>query len=102
MSTEESAGVRHGWVDDVPVAWIEPPWRCGSRTCALDDPGRLLPQGHAGGHAQWWFDRLNPLTNIGAHAHGPAIAFECGADDSRDPELTRRCLAWLAQPDGQP
>ncbi|MEU8319407.1 prolyl oligopeptidase family serine peptidase [Nonomuraea sp. NPDC048881] len=109
--------------------------------CALDDPARLLPQGHAGRHAQWWFDRLNPLTNIGAYAHGPAIAFECGADDShvppqgalrfretiehvyprhagrirvtvhpgtghldaaRDPELTRRCLAWLAQPGGQP
>ncbi|MGR6913428.1 hypothetical protein ACU635_04165 [[Actinomadura] parvosata] len=61
-----------------------PDWtRPGMRD--LRDPDRLLPQGQAGAYAQWFYDRLDPLTHLDAYAHGPAIAFECAADDTHVP-----------------
>lgn len=61
-----------------------PDWtRPGMRD--LMDPARLLPQGQADAYAQWFYDRLDPLTHLDAYAHGPAITFECGADDTHVP-----------------
>jgi fermentation-respiration switch protein FrsA (DUF1100 family) len=45
----------------------------------------VLPQGDADSYAQWFFDRLDPLTHLDSYAHGPAILFECGADDVHVP-----------------
>jgi len=51
----------------------------------LFDPYRVLPQGQADAYAQWFHDQLDPLTHLHAYAHGPAITFECGADDTHVP-----------------
>jgi dienelactone hydrolase len=51
----------------------------------LAHPARLLPQGTADAYAQWFYDRLDPITHIDAYAHGPAIAFECGQEDVHVP-----------------
>jgi pimeloyl-ACP methyl ester carboxylesterase len=57
-----------------------PDWtRPGMRD--IRDPSRVLPQGDADSYAQWFFDRLDPMTHLDRYAHGPAILFECGADD---------------------
>ena len=61
-----------------------PDWtRPGMRD--IRDPSRVLPQGDAGSYAQWFFDRLDPLTHVENYAHRPAILFECGADDVHVP-----------------
>jgi dienelactone hydrolase len=61
-----------------------PDWtRPGMRD--LTDPSAVLPQGQADSYAQWFYDRLDPLTHLAAYAHGPAITFECGADDTHVP-----------------
>lgn len=49
------------------------------------DPSRVLPQGTADAYAQWFYDRLDPLTHLNAFARGPAITFECAADDTHVP-----------------
>jgi uncharacterized protein len=51
----------------------------------LTDPSRVLPQGQADAYAQWLYDQLDPLTHLDAYSHGPAITFECGADDTHVP-----------------
>ncbi len=51
----------------------------------LFDPYRVLPQGQADAYPQWFHDQLDPLTHLHAYAHGPAITFECGADDTHVP-----------------
>ncbi|MFF0866435.1 hypothetical protein ACFYUV_32090 [Nonomuraea sp. NPDC003560] len=61
MSTEESEGVRHGWVDDVPVAWIEPPAGAGGATVAL-----WLP--HLGGSTQACLPAMRELAGQGMTA----------------------------------
>lgn len=64
----------------------------------LADPARLLPQGRADAHARWFAARLDPLTHLDAYAHGPAITFECGTDDTHVPaEAALRFQAALAE-----
>ena len=61
-----------------------PDWtRPGMRD--ISDPSRVLRQGDADAYAQWFFDRLDPLTHVDNYAHGPAILFECGAADVHVP-----------------
>lgn len=61
-----------------------PDWtRPGMRD--LRDPSRILPQGDADGYAQWFYAHLDPMTHLDSYARGPAIAFECGAEDSHVP-----------------
>lgn len=61
-----------------------PDWtRPGMRV--LDDPSRLVDQGHAGPAARSFYDRLDPMTHLDAYTRGPAIAFESGAADSHVP-----------------
>jgi len=47
--------------------------------------GQLVQVGPAGGYAQFFYDHVNPLTNLRGYAHCPAITFECGAEDDHVP-----------------
>lgn len=38
-----------------------------------------------GGYARYFYDALDPLTHLATYAHGPAITFECGAEDTHVP-----------------
>jgi uncharacterized protein len=61
-----------------------PDWtRPGMRK--LDDPELMLEQGDADPYARWLYERLDPCRNLDAYARGPAIAFECGGDDTHVP-----------------
>jgi fermentation-respiration switch protein FrsA (DUF1100 family) len=51
----------------------------------LTDPETVLPQPEPDRYARWFYDRLDPLSHLDRYAHGPAIAFECGADDTHVP-----------------
>jgi uncharacterized protein len=51
----------------------------------ISDPSRPLAQGDADSYAQWFYDHLDPLTHVENYAHGPAILFECGAEDVHVP-----------------
>jgi pimeloyl-ACP methyl ester carboxylesterase len=51
----------------------------------IQSPGTLLPTGTPDAYAQYFYDLLNPLTHVEHYAHGPAITFECGADDTHVP-----------------
>lgn len=74
-----------------------PDWtRPGMRD--IRDPSRVLPQGDADSYAQWFFDRLDPLTHVDNYAHGPAILFECGAGDTHvPPDGAQRFAAALGE-----
>jgi uncharacterized protein len=47
--------------------------------------GRLVPEGHPDAYAAFFYRHINPLTNLAGFARGPAIAFECGAEDDHVP-----------------
>jgi uncharacterized protein len=58
-----------------------PDWtRPGMRD--IGDPSQVMPQGEPDAYAQWFYDHLDPLSHLSHYAHAPAIAFECGADDT--------------------
>ena len=64
----------------------------------IRDPSRVLPQGDADASAQWFFDHPDPLTHVENYAHGPAILFECGADDLHvPPDGAQRFAAALGE-----
>ena len=50
-----------------------------------DDPSTLLWQGSADAYAEWFYESLDPVTHLHRYAHGPAIAFESGQDDTHVP-----------------
>ena len=61
-----------------------PDWtRPGMRD--IRDPSRVLPHGRPDAYAQWFYNHLDPLSHLSHYAHAPAIAFECGADDTHVP-----------------
>jgi uncharacterized protein len=74
-----------------------PDWtRPGMRDIA--DPSRVLPQGEPDAYAQWFYNHLDPLSHFSHYAHAPAIAFECGADDTHvGPEGALRFRDALAK-----
>jgi len=47
--------------------------------------GALVAAGEPGAYASFFYDRIDPLTNLGSYAHRPAMTFECGADDDHVP-----------------
>jgi uncharacterized protein len=59
--------------------WLRP----GMRT--LGDAPQLMDPGTADAYAQFFYDRLNPITHLDAYAHRPSITFECGAEDQHVP-----------------
>lgn len=48
-------------------------------------PGTPLPPGKADQYAEYFYHRLNPLTNLASYAHDPAIYFLCGEKDTHVP-----------------
>jgi uncharacterized protein len=64
----------------------------------IGDPSRVLPQGEPDAYAQWFYHQLDPLSHLSHYAHAPAIAFECGADDTHvGPEAALRFRDALAK-----
>lgn len=51
----------------------------------LSKPGVVLSAGEPDAYAQYFYDHLNPLTHLAAFAHGPAILFVCGEQDTHVP-----------------
>ena len=45
-------------------------------------PGTLAPSGEPDAYAQYFYGQLNPLTHLENYAHGPAISFVCGQEDT--------------------
>lgn len=67
-----------------------------------DEPTRPLPPGRPDRLSQWYYDHLNPMTNLERFTGRPAILFECGAEDTLVPaEAATRFRQSLAQPDQQ-
>ncbi|KXP00657.1 hypothetical protein AXK61_14615 [Tsukamurella pseudospumae] len=92
-----AGGVSMGGDVAVALAGIDPRVR---RVCALastpdwtrphmrllDDPTRLLDQGHADSYAQWFCDALNPRANLDRYLRRDlAIAFHNGSADRHVP-----------------
>lgn len=47
--------------------------------------GSLVPAGEPDAYASYFYDRINPLTNLRSYSHRPAMAFECGEKDDHVP-----------------
>jgi len=59
--------------------------------------GKLVGPGTPDTYAQWFYERLDPITHLDGYAHKPAMAFECGADDDHVPaDGAQRFKALLA------
>jgi hypothetical protein len=69
---------------------------------AREDPSRVLPQGTADTHAQWFYDQLDPLTHLERYKRGTAVSFGCGEDDTHiSPDWALRFQAELIRLDPQ-
>lgn len=61
-----------------------PDWtRPGMRTMGEDSV--LIDQGQADRYAQWFFDRLDPISHLGGYERDVAISFQCGGADQHVP-----------------
>ena len=49
------------------------------------NPEILLDPGKPDAYAQYFYDRLNPLTHLDAYSRGPAMNFLCGERDTHVP-----------------
>jgi hypothetical protein len=67
--------------------------------------GQLVQFGKVGAYAQFFYEHINPLTNMNGFADCPAITFECGAEDDHVPPdgalrfQTALRQTYLEQPD---
>jgi uncharacterized protein len=88
------------------------------------DGGGPLDQGQADAYAQWFYDRLDPMTHPERYGDRPEILFECGGEDhhvpaeaalrfgrgkvnvrpglghidgAQSPEMHQSCLDWLSR-----
>jgi dienelactone hydrolase len=67
--------------------------------------GQLVQFGRVGAYAQFFYENINPLTNLSGYADCPAITFECGAEDDHVPPdgalrfQTALGQTYLEQPD---
>lgn len=78
-----AAGLDHR-IDRVAAVVATPDWlRPGMQD--IFHPGALLPPGAPDGYAQFFYDRLNPLTHVANYGHRPAMLFLCGGRDSHVP-----------------
>lgn len=78
-----AAGLDHR-IERVVAIIATPDWlRPGMQD--LSKPGTILPPGEPDAYAQYFYDHLNPLTHLVAFAHGPAIHFVCGEQDTHVP-----------------
>ena len=51
----------------------------------IQEPDKLLDPGEADAYAQFFYDRIDPLSHPAHYAHCPAMTFECGALDTHVP-----------------
>lgn len=77
------AGIDHR-VTRVAAVVATPDWTRPGMT-RVGEPGNVIEQGHPGAYGQWLYAHLDPATHPHNYAHGPAIAFELGADDTHVP-----------------
>lgn len=78
-----AAGLDHR-IERVAATIATPDWlRPGMRNPF--NSGIILPPGEPDAYAQFFYDHLNPLTHLAAFAHGPAIYFICGEQDTHVP-----------------
>jgi uncharacterized protein len=78
-----AAGLDHR-IQRVAAIVATPDWlRPGMQD--LFNPGTLLASGTPDAYAEYFYDQFNPLTHLDAYAHGPAILFECAANDTHVP-----------------
>jgi len=60
--------------------------------------GDLVDQGTPTAYGRWLYAQLNPITHPEQFAHGPAILFESGQDDTHIPvEAAHRFATALAK-----
>lgn len=77
------AGADHR-VTRVAAIVATPDWTRPGMT-RLDDPSVLIDQGEPSGYAAWLYESLDPITHLESFAHGPAIRFDLGAEDTHVP-----------------
>ncbi len=78
-----AAGLDHR-IERIAATVATPDWlRPGMQD--LSTPGTLLPPGEPDAYAHYFYDHLNPLTHLAAFAHGPAMYFLCGEQDTHVP-----------------
>lgn len=82
------AGIDHR-VTRVSAVVAAPDWTRPGMT-HVGEPGRLIDQGEPTFYGQWLFSHLDPATHPHHYVHGPAIAFELGADDTHVPPKAAR------------
>jgi uncharacterized protein len=81
-------GISMGGDIAVAAAAVDHRLRAVSACVATPDwmrPGSFEPPGEPDAAAQADYNRRNPLTNLQAYRHRPAIAFQSGADDKQVP-----------------
>lgn len=71
-------------IDRVSALVATPDWtRPGMHT--VEDTPQLIDQGNADHYAQWFYDRLDPLTHLDAYERAVAVCFLCGGEDRHVP-----------------
>ena len=81
-------GISAGGDASVAAAGVDPRIGVVAAGVATPDwlrPGSFEPPGEPDEAAQARYDRRNPLTNLEAYRHRPAISFQCGAQDEQVP-----------------
>jgi hypothetical protein len=87
------------YVDGIPVVWIQPdnqdgdarivlwlPWLTGTKETAIPFLAELAGRGFTGvSFDLWQHGERGTESHLSHYAHAPAIAFECGADDTHVP-----------------
>jgi uncharacterized protein len=77
------AGIDHR-VSRVAAVVASPDWTRPNMHYPAD-PSVLIAQGSADAYAEWLYESLDPATHLHRYAHGPAMAFESGQEDSHVP-----------------
>ena len=77
------AGIDHQ-VTRVAAVAATPDWtRPGMHS--VTDPATLIDQGEPTAYGQWLYYQIDPASHPHHYTHGPAIAFELGANDTHVP-----------------
>lgn len=78
-----AAGIDHR-IKRVAAVVATPDWLRPGMEDAFHS-GTVMPTGEPDSYAQYFFDRLNPLTKLTSYAHAPDIHFICGEKDTHVP-----------------
>lgn len=88
-----------GRIGRVGALVATPDWtRPGMHT--VEDAPEPIDQGEADRYAQWFYDRLDPLTHLEAYERAVAISFHCASEDRHVPsDGARRFRSALVERD---